>query len=421
MTKKLLTSFILLIVILFSSSSSGFASYHPDRISQIAHFTGEENNIIFGASLVLSGDILAVGDPYDSQAGEEAGSVTIFQSSPGGEWTELITLTASDSKAGDHFGRNLALAGDRLVVGAPFDGDYGGNGGSAYIFERNQGGADAWGQVARLSGDGLHSWDNFGWAVSVDGDTIVIGAYTSAPGGLVYIFERDAGGPGAWGNTAQLIADAPVYGAGFGEAVSLEGDILAIGAYAGGDYSGYVYIFQRIPGTTQWQRLTRFRATDTSAYHFFSYSLALDNWTILAGAPGADGLKGAAYIFTADPGQPDTWTERARLAASDGALGDNFAFQLDLSGDYALVGSPVHDSGAGAAYIYVKDQAGTNAWGEIAHLQGDDTQPGDEFAYWVAVDDHMAAAGAPNDISYGSAYLFDLNQPWLTLLPLVRR
>ncbi len=60
-------------------------------------------------------------------------------------------LTASDAEADDYFGRCVAISGDIAVVGAYGEDAGGSDSGSAYVFERNQGGADNWGQVKKLT------------------------------------------------------------------------------------------------------------------------------------------------------------------------------------------------------------------------------------------------------------------------------
>jgi FG-GAP repeat len=414
--------FIILLALLLSTSVGGAAlSAHPERFKQVAQLLPGANALGFGHSVAISGDTVAMGDPYDNQYGEEAGAVTIFQSDGAGNWLEVARVTPLDAEAGIFFGRNLALSADRLVVGAPYDNDFGPQSGSVYIFERDQGGPNAWGQVAKLTASDPTRYDSYGWAVTVDGDTVVASNYVYPPGGQVYVYERDAGGAGQWGETAQLSPDPPWYGAAFGESLDLDGDLLAIGAYAGGDYAGYVYVFQRQPGTSQWQRLTRFRAADTYAYDYFGYSVALDGWTILAGAPGVNGLTGAAYIFSADPAQPDVWNEQARLDASDGAMGEYFGIELDISGDTAWIGAPWHADGTGAVFVYEQDQGGSNQWGEVESVVGNDTVAGDEFGYWTSIDGDLAVSGAPGHLPNGSAYIFDLNPTWRMHLPIVMR
>jgi hypothetical protein len=422
MLPKSLRILVLLLILILSSAGSGQAVPPiPQRIKQVAQLMGEDYNNAFGYSVALSSGTLAVGDPYDNQYGEEAGSVTVFQSDNSGNWTKITRLTPSDAEAGIRFGRAVALSGDRLVVGAPFDNDNGITSGSVYIFERDQDGPNAWGQVAKITASDAFTNDQFGWTVSVDGDTLVSGAYTKTYGGRVYIFERDAGGAGHWGETAQLNPDPPGFQACFGEALDLDDNLLAVGAYGGGDYSGYVYVFQRIQGTDQWQRLTRFRAADTYAYHYFGYAVSLDNWTILAGAPGVNGVAGAAYIFTADPSQPADWSEQAKLEASDGAYHDNFGIKLDLSADIALVGAPWHADATGSVYLYDRHLGGPDNWGESASILGDDSAPGDEIGYSASLEEQIAVVGAPGKVPTGSVYVFDLNHPWITLLPMVHR
>jgi FG-GAP repeat len=422
MNKKATLSILILLLMFLAPSYRGNATPpFPERIRQVAELTGAETNQAFGYSVAISADTIAVGDIFDNQDGAEAGSVTLYQSDAAGHWIEVTRVTPTDAEAGIHFGRNLALSGDRLVVGAPNDNDYGEKSGSVYIFERNQGGPNAWGQVAKLTSSDAFTNDRFGWAVAVDGDTVVSSAYTKTYGGRVYVFERDVGGPGQWGETTQLNPDPPGFQACFGESVDLEGDLLVVGAYGGGDYSGYAYVFQHQLETGEWLRLTRFRAADTYAYHYFGYAVAIDGWTILAGAPGADGLKGKAYIFTADPAEPAVWTEQAQLTAGDGALGDYFGLELDLSGERAWIGAPVHNNDTGGIYLYDRNQGGADLWGEVTSLAGEDSVVGDEFGYWTSIDGNIAVAGAPGHLPFGAVYVFNLDPPWLTHLPMVMR
>ncbi len=78
------------------------------------------------------------------------------------------------------------------VVGAWGDDDNGGASGSAYIFERNQGGANAWEQVAKITATDGAEGDEFGTSVAVSSNTVVVGAwgdtYNGDYSGSVYIY-----------------------------------------------------------------------------------------------------------------------------------------------------------------------------------------------------------------------------------------
>ena len=64
---------------------------------------------------------------------------------------ERKKLLAGDGAADDYFGYSVSISGDTAIVGAYWDDDNGDSSGSAYIFSRDQGGADNWGQVKKLT------------------------------------------------------------------------------------------------------------------------------------------------------------------------------------------------------------------------------------------------------------------------------
>jgi len=152
---------------------------------------------IFGQSVAISGDTAVVGSPWDD---EYSGSVYIFARNQSGTdlWGEVVKLTASDAAAGDLFGDSVAISGDTVVIGAPDDDDDGSDSGSAYIFVRNTGGADNWGQVAKLTASDAAADDNFGDSVAISSDTVVVGARRNdddgSDSGSAYIFVRNTGG-----------------------------------------------------------------------------------------------------------------------------------------------------------------------------------------------------------------------------------
>ena len=120
---------------------------------------------------------------------------------------EVAKITASDGAPEDGFGYSVAVSGDTLVVGAQLaDIDGKSAQGAAYVFYRNQGGANRWGQVKKLTASDGAEGDRFGWSVAISGDTIAIGAFNADVGicedppncydqGAAYIFYRNQGGP----------------------------------------------------------------------------------------------------------------------------------------------------------------------------------------------------------------------------------
>jgi hypothetical protein len=190
--------------------------------------------------------------------------------------TAETELTASDGAFSDTFGSAVAISGDTAVVGAPRD-DHAVNAewdkGSAYVFERDAGGEGAWGEVAKLTASDAAENDFFGASVAMDGDRLVVGAWNDDGKGAAYVFERDAG---AWSEVAKLTASDAAADDGFGDPVAIDGDTVVVGA-------------------------------------------VLDDHEVNG---GDEDEKGSAYVFERDAGGAGAWGEVARLTASDAAAGD---------------------------------------------------------------------------------------------------
>jgi hypothetical protein len=143
-------------------------------------------------------------------------------------FTQTKKLTASEAAPNDRFGYSVAINGDTVVVGA-----YSKNSstGAAYIFERNQGGAENWGQAQKLTANDAAVNDQFGWSVAIDVDTVVVGAwFKNSNTGAAYIFERNQGGAQNWGQVQKLTASDAAGGDDFGSSVAINAETVVIGA-----------------------------------------------------------------------------------------------------------------------------------------------------------------------------------------------
>ena len=198
----------------------------------------------------------------------------------------------------------------------------------------------------------------------------------------------------------------------FGYSVSVDGDTAVIGAYrdnydAGSDF-GSVYVFTRSGGT--WTQQAKLNATDGATNDFFGISVAVDGDTVVIGTPNDDAVgldSGSAYVFTRSG---TTWTQQAKLNATDGAAGDLFGYSVAIDGDTAVIGAHGDDylptSYSGSAYVFTRN--GTT-WTQQAKINANDVAANnDYFGYSVAVDDNTTVIGAPYDggDDAGSAYVF---------------
>ena len=382
----------------------------------------------FGRSVAFSGDTAIVGAWAEDAGGSAAGAVYVFQRSQGGadNWGEVTKLTASDAEAGDLFGISVAVSGDTAVVGAHGEDTGGSFAGAAYVFQRGEGGADNWGQVEKLTASDPETLDQFGASVAVSGDTAVVGAIQGDAGGSdagsAYIFQRNDGGTDNWGQVKKLTAsDAEAFDE-FGWSVAVSGDTVVVGAIserAGGLGAGAAYVFERNEGgADNWGEVKKLTASDAQAGDWFGISVTLNGDTAVVGAWLEDtpfNNVGAAYVFQRNEGGADNWGEVKKLTASDAAGGDNFGIGVAVSGDTAVVGAFGEDFGennAGAAYVFRRDHGGADNWGEVKKVTASDAQADDLFAESVAVSGDTAVVGAFREDAGGSdagaAYVFDL-------------
>ena len=310
------------------------------------------------------------------------------------------SLPGADGAEGDRFSYSVALDGDTVLVGAYSD-DVGANidQGSAYVFTRSD---SSWTQQAKLTaGDGA-AYDYFGRSVALDGDTALVGAYydsvSNISPGSAYVFTRSGN---TWTQQAKLTAvDGTAYDY-FGRSVALDGDTALVGAIydtvGANSFQGSAYVFARSGST--WTQQAKLTAGDGETYDFFGNSVALDGDTALVGSisdtVGANSFQGSAYVFTRSG---TTWTEQAKLVADDGAPNDYFGASVALDGNTALVGAYGDDVGAnsdqGSAYVFARSGA---TWKQQAKLVAADGAASDHFGWSVALDGDAVLVGAYAD------------------------
>ena len=158
----------------------------------------------FGVELAIAGDTLVVGASTANVGGKFfVGAADLFLRDPAsGAWGAPRRLLAADGAAFDQLGgAGVAVAGDEVFLGVPLARGEGGvlQQGAVYVFARDAGGADAWGQAAKLTDASVGSIGHFGASIALEGDLMAVGASRGGGGnGQVTILERGGGGPGDW-------------------------------------------------------------------------------------------------------------------------------------------------------------------------------------------------------------------------------
>ncbi len=325
-------------------------------------------------------------------------------------WVEVAKLKASDEQPKEGYGLRVSLSGDTVLIGASkADYSYLTNAGAAYVYERDFGGPEAWGEVVKITASDARERDRFGYSTDIDADRAVIGAFRVehsgfTKAGAAYIYERHQGGPSAWGEVTKLTASDPRESSGYGIAVAVAGDTVLVGGPRAGE-TGSVYVYERDSGGPgAWGEADRLASSSGAAGDRFGCAVDLDGDTALIGAHAVDthsgGLNaGAAYVFVR---QGTTWVEQAELLASDGAPGDRLGGYVALSGGTAIVSAVRHDTSwlidAGAAYVFVRTG---QTWSEQAKLTAGSPQIGDRFGRSVSISGDIVAVGADREDNLG--------------------
>jgi len=376
--------------------------------------SGVNNNEEFGAALSActptSGPARTLVGAYnDNDKGSSSGSAYLYERQADGTWALATELLASDGAANDWFGYAVGVDGDRAVVGAFKDDDSGSSSGSAYVFERQTNGT--WTQAAKLLASDGSADDEFGTAVAVSGTRILVGGPKNddkgANSGSAYVFERQTNG--TWQQVAKLLASDGAASDFLGCAVAIDGTIAALGANeqdTTASNSGAVYVFERQSNGT-WSQTAKLKASDAQSGDRFGQAVALRGSVLAVGAPedddqGSNG--GSVYVFTRQSN--GAWTQTAKLLAPspDGDAGDKLGSSVATDGWHVLAGAPVDEpSIAGAAYLF-QYQAGTG-WAYRSRLTRPSGAASDEFGTSVALDGDDAFGGAPGTDSgaYGRA------------------
>lgn len=201
------------------------------------------------SSAAFNGQTLVVGsDGSDTPGAFGSGAAYVFQFSEG-QWSAPVTLAAGDATSGALFGFSVSLSGNLVAVGASAGPGATSQSGAAYVFTSEEG---VWSQKAKLiASDGL-DFDNFGVAISSSGQTVFVGADTHTPvatgtflAGSAYVYRHVNG---VWQQVAQVSASDGISGGHYGSAVAVRNNTLLVGAvgqhppvegYPGGE--AYVY------------------------------------------------------------------------------------------------------------------------------------------------------------------------------------
>lgn len=328
----------------------------------------------FGEAVAISGGRAVVSSPGE-------GNVAIYDLDTSGAWVS-DTVLAIDGRVSA-----VAIEGDTVVVGTEpavsfRAGDVAVGMVSIYVHS-----ASGWTKQQDLPDPAGLRNDEFGFDVSVSGNSILVGAPDASEKGLAYVFIRKGT---KWTLQTQLSASDGAADDWFGERVKIDGDNAVVGDPGHPGAAGAAYVFTRVGSA--WSQRKKF--SGDSAGDNFGSAVAIDGNTLSIGSPGSNGDSGEIYVYT---GSGSSWSLQETLGSPVPVEDGQFGTSVELSGNRMVIGEP----GNAAAHVFIRSG---NKWSLRAEL-GDSVDS--DFGDAVALAGTTILIGARSDQSSGRAYIFD--------------
>lgn len=309
-----------------------------------------EDSYNFGAHVDVSGDTVIAGGEW---AIGYAVTPRVYRRGPEGFELEAVLTSALPSHASS-YGAAVAIDGDTAVVGAFYDEVGEARPGGAYVWQRS---GTTWSLTAQLRPDTLDEVVFFGREVAVSGDTVLVGSPFDSDvdhhSGAVYVYRRDGAG---WALEEKVTLPFLGFNFAFGSTLAIDGDrfLAWIGDSDVTVDNGAVHVFVRREGRFVLE--TRLEPRGHAVRGRYGASLALDGNRAVVGAPGwfnTGANAGAAFTWMLDGGG---WTNTARLLRDNAHLAQRFGGAVSITDRTFVVCAPHEDDErgdfAGAAYVH---------------------------------------------------------------------
>ncbi|QQR89178.1 MAG: FG-GAP repeat protein [Myxococcales bacterium] len=322
----------------------------------------------FGWDIDTDGNYSIIGSPEDDEQGSAAGAVYLAERS-GQSWSIVERITASDPNAGYEFGISVAIHGNYALAGVYFDHTIENDSGAFYVLERASDGS--WSECAKVKAAIPVVWEKMGWSGLVyDGRYAFVPAPfygdSESAQGQVHVFERSSGCNFVelQGAGFPIQNPSPTPDANFGIGVELDGSYLAISAPGdsnAGSNVGAVYLFT-LQGSEWFFSQSIVPQTPVSGGSFGD-AISLVGTQLLIGASGSNSTNGNAYISELVNG---SWSSPQLTLSASQTVGEYYGAGVGIAGQTLLVGAPqgnnIYSNFAGRIASFSKDQNGD--WSE---------------------------------------------------------
>ncbi len=388
----------------------------PIEVTKLFSGTDQES-LGFGYSFDMSDEWIAVSANFEDSSEVQDGALYIYRNESEWKYHSKISNPAPSGNA--QFGRSVSLSNDTIAIGA-FGADNGvNNSGLVYVYVFD--GAN-WNLQQTLSQSDIDDSDRFGVSVSLENDLLLVGAdENTMNNGSAYIFERSGS---AWTQIQKLTASDGLLNDRFGSTVSMHGNYIAINAYREDSLvtdSGAVYVFENVNGT--WMEIQKLKDSTPATFDNFGIALDINEDFIIIGQPGHDnGASENAGLVSIYENINGTWALSDEILPSNTASFDAFGSDVNLENRTLFIGAANNDINGpnfGMTYIYTYKNG---AWVEDQFFQSSDADADDDFGRRIIAKDRTAIISGlledPRGITdQGSIYIVtagDVSPPRLT-------
>ena len=393
------SAFVLVVhLILLAATASAGQTPISLRYKLVNPATNAQTGLLQGYSVAVDGDVVVTGRP-NGPASSEPATAVIWRATNGAYLYGL-----SDPRGSPHsrFGYSVAIAGSRVVVGAPWDDTGAENAGSVYVYDLASGAPTV--PLITLDNPSPETDDHFGYSVSISGTHVVVGAPWGDTGaensGVVYVYDLGSATPAV----PVVTLENPDLGVDdyFGYSVSISDTRLVVGAV--GAESAYVY---DIAGATPNTPVTTLHNPSGATDDYFGNSVAISGTRAVVGAPFDDTAAvdaGRAYLYDLTSATPNVPV--ATLNNLTPEVQDCFGYSVAISGTLVVIGAPLQNAGTGQAWVYET----TSATPSLAALLNHPVpQRYNGYGWSVAINGTRVVVGSP----YANAWSKATAESWV--------
>lgn len=307
-----------------------------------------------------------------------------------------------------YFGSSVALSDKYAIIGSTRDSQVINKGGAAFIYEKNE---KEWILVKKVCDPELGEIDYLGVAVALSGDYAFAGALNHKDLGIVYVYQRQTSGE--WKQTQKLIPDSIEGTNNFGCSLAAYNGQLIIGAYGTRDDAGKAFIFELVDNQWIETQCLQPEEPDIIVERLGGrFGEAVDiskDYAIIGTGFGFEGI-GAFYIYKK---QNNLWQKMTLIKNVSNTKFSYFGKSVAINEQYAVVGAYGENDDAGVVYVYRRDG---DSWDLMSTTSLPDLIEEDFFGISVDLDGNIFAVGAKKvdwdveNSNYGAAYIFRIEE-----------